>query len=96
MARNTLENTVETYAVTKVATHGGKSIKLTNYRGIPDRLILFPGGIVAFAEFKRPSGGRFSKAQQMWQRLIEHLGLSYYSPCTREEVNAMIEELING
>lgn len=50
-----LESNIEsklTYAVKEV---GGLCIKLPAflYRGIPDRLILLPGGVVIFVELKR-------------------------------------------
>lgn len=44
---------------------GGLCLKFVSpgKRGVPDRIVLFPGGVVAFVEFKRP-GGRFSELQK--------------------------------
>jgi hypothetical protein len=41
--------------------------------GIPDRLLLRPGGAAAFVEFKRP-GERPTKIQKYWLERLNWLG----------------------
>lgn len=45
--------------------------------GMPDRLVITPGGKVWFAEMKRP-GEKLRPLQEYWRREIENLGASYY------------------
>ena len=57
-----------------VINYGGMTIKLIpTIVGLPDRLILWPGGIVEFVEAKS-EGGRLSKMQRYIYRKIENLG----------------------
>lgn len=55
---------------------GGLFIKLpAAYEvGIPDRLVLMPGGRVFFVEFKRAQAARRAKAQEWWRRRLRRLG----------------------
>ena len=50
------EKTVETKIVTAVRSRGGICMKLVSpgLAGVPDRIILLPGGQTAFAELKAP------------------------------------------
>lgn len=43
---------------------GGYAWKLTAWTGVPDRLIILPGGFTGFAEVKKPKGGVVSKLQK--------------------------------
>jgi len=54
---------------------GGWSIKLlsTFVKGLPDRLCLFPGGRVAFAEMKG-TGKKPTAAQNLIHRKLRNLG----------------------
>ena len=45
--------------------------------GVPDRLVILPGGLVWFAEIKRP-GGKLRPLQVFWKKQIERLGAKYY------------------
>ena len=53
-----MEKTVEAYLRDQVRKTGGLALKLVcpGWTGVPDRLILLPGGRVFFAEHR--SGGR--------------------------------------
>lgn len=84
------EKDIEQTLTREVKRRGGLSIKVGN-DGLPDRLILLPGGVVFFAEVKR-SDGRTSKLQDIWIARIERLGFKVYVPKTKEEVNAMFKK----
>lgn len=56
-----------------VVKKGGICIKLGGARGIPDRLVLGPGNLHYFTEFKSMTG-RLSKAQQQWRAKLKFMG----------------------
>ena len=74
----TSEATIEKALVRMVEKLGGKCIKLeANFnKGLPDRLVLIPGGHAFFCEVKRPKGGTYSKRQLFWQGVLVNLNLS--------------------
>lgn len=47
------EKTLEAYLCKKVKSLGGKCLKMTGEKGIPDRLVILPGGKCIFVELKR-------------------------------------------
>ena len=71
-----LEKEIEEALKDTVTRHGGKCLKWVcpGWSGVPDRIILLPGGRVLFAETKRPKGGKISKMQQWWAEQLRHLG----------------------
>jgi hypothetical protein len=51
------ENRVESTLYQEVKARGGWAIKLLpSVSGLPDRLVLFPGGRILFIELKSPTG----------------------------------------
>lgn len=50
------ESTIERRVRDKVRQAGGLCLKWVSpgYSGVPDRIIILPGGRILFAEFKRP------------------------------------------
>ncbi len=75
-----LEREIEAKLTTLVAKHGGHCLKWVcpGWTGVPDRIILLPGGRIHFAELKRPKGGRFSPMQKWWERRLTDLGFIYW------------------
>jgi len=71
-----LEKEVEAALGRMVKRHGGMCLKLVcpGWSGVPDRLILLPGGRAMFAELKRPRGGKVSKLQVWWAEKLQSLG----------------------
>ena len=45
--------------------------------GVPDRLVLLPGGRCFFVELKRP-GGKLRPLQEFWKEKLEAMGAYYY------------------
>lgn len=77
---NVMERDIE-YKLTKmVRNHGGLCLKWVcpGWSGVPDRIILLPGGRVVFAEIKRPRGGRLSLLQRTWAEKLTALGFSHW------------------
>ena len=78
---------------------GGVCLKWTcpGHRGVPDRMILFPGGIIAFVELKRPGAKVKAGGLQEWwrQRLVE-LGFPCYEISRKYQAVALAKRLSMG
>lgn len=48
------ENTIEQKLIRAVENRTGKCLKFTSSSGVPDRIILLPGGKIGFLELKAP------------------------------------------
>lgn len=72
--RRELEASLEAYFYNQVRLRGGMVEKLiSTRRGIPDRLVLLPGGHVFLVELKA-WGGRTSAIQEAWHARAAELG----------------------
>lgn len=67
---------------------GGLCLKwmCPGWSGVPDRILLLPGGRVYFVELKRPKGSRTSELQKWWKRKLEALGFTVWHLHTSEDV----------
>lgn len=76
----TLERDIERKLRLLVAKHGGLCLKWVcpGWSGVPDRIILLPGGRIHFVETKRPKGGRYSAMQDKWRDWLLGLGFTYW------------------
>lgn len=92
----TLEKDIEQKLVKMVERHGGICLKWVcpGWSGVPDRIILLPGGRVIFAETKRPKGGRLSKLQGWWHRKLRSLDFWVVVVWTEENIKTL-ELVIN-
>ncbi len=90
------EDKVEGHLTKVVKARGGITIKLPAiwYAGIPDRMVLLPGGKVLFAELKRPVGGVFEKLQPLWIAKLRKLGFTVHVWHTKGSIDAYFEELL--
>ena len=90
---NYTEAQVEAYLRKKVESKGGLCLKLpaVYVEGLPDRLILMPGGRAMFAETKRPRGGRVAPLQTYWQERLRALGFTAEIIKSYEEVDRLME-----
>ena len=87
----TLEKEIEEKLVKMVKRHGGLCLKWVcpGWSGVPDRIIILPGGRVIFAETKRPKGGKLSKLQTWWRKKLNSLGFWAVVVWTEENINAL-------
>lgn len=74
-----LEKELEAKLRTKVEDAGGRCLKWVcpGWAGVPDRIVLLPGGRIVFVETKRPVGGELSARQKWWRRELTRLGFKY-------------------
>ncbi|MER2142161.1 MAG: VRR-NUC domain-containing protein [Eubacteriales bacterium] len=88
-----LEASLEAYFQNQVRLHGGMVEKLVSTRrGIPDRLVLFPGGRMYLVELKR-MGGRTSAIQEAWHARARGLGTHVAVLEGRGAVNAWLRSV---
>jgi len=82
------EGKIERYLKKKIESKGGLALKLTTpgFTGIPDRLLLLPGGEICFAETKS-STGKLSPRQEYVKKQLEQLGFKVYVINSKEQVN---------
>ena len=71
-----LEKDVEGYLRREIEKMGGLCLKFTSpgNAGVPDRIIILPGGRVWFAEIKT-TGGRVRPLQKWWQKRLQKVGI---------------------
>lgn len=76
---NVLEKEIEAKLKGMVENYGGFCLKWVcpGWTGVPDRIVLLPGGCIHFVELKRPEGGRLSAMQRWWHNKLRSLGF----PC---------------
>ncbi len=67
------EKTTERKIKADAEKRGGVAIKLLAVAGLPDRMVLLPGGIVMFAELKT-TGQKPTKLQLYWIAFLRRLG----------------------
>lgn len=90
-----LEKDLERKLYNRVKKRGGLCIKLVGYNGIPDRLIVMPGGHVGFVELKRPDGkGRLTEIQKLWQRDLKELGCFATVFSDKDGIDQLLDEII--
>lgn len=73
------ESQIERRLVQGVKAMGGKAYKFTSpgNAGVPDRIVVLPGGTVLFAELKA-DGGRLSPAQLLQIDELRRIGAEVY------------------
>ena len=91
------EKTIEQKFVKAVKAMGGIAPKFTSpgFDGMPDRLMLMPGGRMAFVEVKAP--GESPRALQTARhRLLRLLGFQVYVLDSQEDIAKIIEEVMTN
>ena len=85
------ESTIETRLRKAVERAGGRCLKWVSpgHTGVPDRIILMPGGRVYFAETKAP-GEKERPRQEYVQRKLRALGFEVFSSVDGDEQIAEI------
>ena len=83
-----LEKDIEQKLRKAVEAAGGKCLKWVcpGWSGVPDRLVLLPGGRLVFVETKRPKGGKLSELQKKWAHWLTDLGFDWCVVWNEEEL----------
>lgn len=87
------EKDIEKYLIKQIKMRGGKCIKLSSQHeeGLPDRMVLLPGGGVFFVELKRKNG-KLSPMQEVQHRFFKKLGMRVYVPFVKDDVDTLLYE----
>lgn len=88
------EKHIEQKMIKAVKAAGGLALKFMSpgYNGVPDRLILLPGGIVAFAEIKA-SGSKPRPLQDRRHEMLRQLGFKVYVIDDESQIGGMLDEI---
>ena len=87
------EKDLEQKLVKAVKTLGGICLKFTSpgFSGMPDRLVLLPGGKIAFVEVKRP-GQKPRPLQKARYGMLKQLGFKVFVLDDVSQINKILEE----
>ena len=88
------ERTIEQKLAARVKAMGGIAPKFTSpgFDGMPDRLVLLPGGRMGFVELKTP--GKKPRALQLARhRLLRRLGFKVYVIDKIDQIDSVLEEI---
>ena len=88
------EKQIEQKLTLMVKAAGGIAPKFVSpgFAGMPDRLVLLPGGVFAFAELKAP--GMKPRALQLARHeMLKRLGFKVYVIDGTEQIGEMLNEL---
>ena len=90
------ESRIERRLKNEVERRGGKALKFTpqGYAGMPDRIILIPGGKTVFVELKAP-GKKPRPLQVKRARELHTLGFRVYLIDSIESINSFIKEVMS-
>ena len=88
------EKAIEQKLVSAVRRSGGIAPKLVSpgFDGMPDRMVLMPGGHIAFVEVKAP-GEKPRPLQLSRHRLLRRLGFRVYVLDGAEQIETILREI---
>lgn len=97
MKKQVRESSIETSLFRHVKAQGGWAIKLVSpgARGVPDRMILAPGGKICFVEVKAP-GRKPTPLQKKRHEQLSDLGHIVYVLDSYESVKSFASEFFRG
>ena len=91
------EKSIEQKLVVAVRAAGGLAPKFVRpgWDGVPDRIVLFPSGRMAFVELKSP--GKVVRPLQMRRkRQLENLGFKVFCVDSTSQIAGVIEKIRDG
>ena len=88
------ERTIEQELAARTRAMGGIAPKFTSpgFDGMPDRLVLLPGGRMGFVELKAP-GRKPRPLQLVRHRLLRRLGFKVYVIDGIEQIDSVLEKI---
>lgn len=88
------EKVIEQYFVAEVKKRGGMALKVnsTSMKGLPDRLILLPNGVLFFAELKA-TGKKARPLQRFIHQKLQSLGFIVYVIDSKAQVKKIVKDL---
>lgn len=88
------ESKVERALISEVKKRGGLALKFVSpgFVGVPDRLVLFPGGRMAFVELKAP-GKSLRPMQELRARKLRALGFRVYCIDDKDKIRGVLDEI---
>lgn len=88
------EKMIESRLVQEVQSRGGLCWKFTSTGtdGVPDRIVLMPGGKIAFVEVKAP-GEKMRALQIRRKQQLERVGFSVYCLDSLEQIRPILDEV---
>ena len=88
------EKEIEKKLTQAVKCMGGLALKFISpgYDGVPDRIVLFPGGRIAFVEVKAP-GKTLRPLQVRRKRQLESLGFKVYVLDAAEQIDEILKAI---
>ena len=89
-----LEQEIEKQLVMAVKKKEGRAVKFTSpgFDGMPDRLVLLPGGKCGFVEVKAP-GKKPRALQVVRHEMLKELGFKVYVLDAKEQIEEIINEI---
>ena len=91
------EKVVEQKLIQTVRRSGGLALKFVSpgFNGVPDRLLLFTGGRIAFAEVKAP-GEKPRPLQVHRMEQLRKMGFLVFVIDGEEQIGGMIDEICSA
>jgi len=88
------ESTLERRLEREVRTIGGKAPKWVSpgNRGVPDRIVILPGGRTIYVEMKAP-GKPLQPLQRKWAKTLQELGHEVYKIDSDDDIDRFIAEV---
>ena len=88
------ESTIEKKLVTEAKARGGMAAKFVSpgMNGMPDRLVMMPGGRIGFVELKAP-GKKPRLVQELRMRQLRRLGFYAVVIDGTEQIGGVLDEI---
>lgn len=88
------EKRIEGKLRTEAKKRGGLAVKFVSpgFDGVPDRVVMFQGGIMAFVELKTP-GKKLRPLQARRKRQLEALGFKVYVADNSAIIGEILDEI---